>query len=504
MARSSSDNRPPGVPARGSSPGDSRWGAMWLMVVLLCVGCAALLLPTDRPQGIMMWTFAREHQLMYEPLVERWNEELASGLAPADGSPPLQSPFHVRLLGLPALQRRMMSHFMAGTPSSDLMEVERQMAGRTFLGPLDAVGFVDLTDVLRDEGLLEKMPAASFSPWTSRGRIFGLPHDVHPVMLAYRADIFDAAKIDVSSIETWDDLERVARPLMDVDGDGKPDRYLLNMWETQRDHLELLILQAGGSFFDAEERVVIDSPENAMVLAKVVRWCRGPDAIAADAPNFSPAGNKLRADGFVLTGFVPDWMLGIWSREIPSLAGKVRVMPLPAFERGGRRTSVWGGTMLGIPKTAARTPESFRERWSIAKRLYLSKQLATDLWKTGGIITPVREHWSDPVFAEPVAFLGGQRSGLEYIALADHVPSRSSSPFNTQALERVQRALQDLSEDAQAAGNFDEEWLRERAKIHLRRAHDLIQAVVDRNVFLRDDRANATERQTAHTPEALR
>ena len=36
--------------------------------------------------------------------------------------------------------------------------------------------------------------------------------------------------------------------------------------------------------------------------------------------------------------------------EIPSLRGKMALMPLPAWKQGGRRTSVWGGTGLIIAK----------------------------------------------------------------------------------------------------------------------------------------------------------
>ncbi len=91
--------------------------------------------------------------------------------------------------------------------------MERRAVARAFAGPIEAVGFVDLTDRLAKDGLLERINTPSFSPWSSRGRVFGLPHDVHPVMLGYRADIVEAAGIDVSKIETWDDFERIMRPL---------------------------------------------------------------------------------------------------------------------------------------------------------------------------------------------------------------------------------------------------------------------------------------------------
>ena len=93
---------------------------------------------------------------------------------------------------------------------------------------IEDVGFVDLTERLESEGLLETINRPSFAPWTSRGRIYGIPHDVHPMLLCYRADIIEGAGIDMSKIETWEDFARELRPLMhDLDGDGRPDRFLL-------------------------------------------------------------------------------------------------------------------------------------------------------------------------------------------------------------------------------------------------------------------------------------
>lgn len=147
---------------------------------------------------------------MYQPVIAQWNEH---------HSPPV----NLFLLSSNALARRMMSGFLSQTPVADMIEVERSLVGRAFAGPLEDVGFVDLTERIHREGLYDEMNEPSFSPWSSRGHIFGLPHDVHPMMLVYRADIVEAAGIDVSKIETWDDFSRLMRPLMnDLDREGQP------------------------------------------------------------------------------------------------------------------------------------------------------------------------------------------------------------------------------------------------------------------------------------------
>jgi arabinosaccharide transport system substrate-binding protein len=447
----------------------------WLIIGIAVVSTMMLAMkrPAARPEATM-WTFARMHALMYEPLVKEWNAARAPRV-------------ELLQLGLPAIERRMLASFFSGTPCADLMEVERRTVARAFAGPIEAVGFVDLTDRLRQDGLLEKINGPSFSPWSSRGRVFGLPHDVHPVMLGYRADIVEAAGIDVSKIETWDDFERVMRPLQEMDEQGVAKRFALSMWETHGDHLEVLILQAGGTLISEEGEVTIDSEINRKVLMKVSEWCAGPNRIAMDAPNFTASGNQMKVAGKVICAFMPDWMGDVWKHEMPELAGKIKLMPLPAWEKGGRRTSVWGGTMLGIPKAAATSPERFEQLYAFASHLYLSQDVARELYRKGGIITPVKAFWNDPIYDQPDAFFAGQAPGRAYINLAGDVPLRSSSPFNARALDAITSALVRLCEERRA-GKLGEDGTKiaARASELLADAQKQMQRKAERNVFLSD------------------
>jgi arabinosaccharide transport system substrate-binding protein len=307
-------------------------------------------------------------------------------------------------------------------------------------------------------------------------------------MLGYRADIVEAAGIDVTKIQTWDDFVRIMRPLQDAkDATGQPLHYCLSMWETHGDELELLLLQAGGGVIDDEGRVVIDSEINRTVLATISEWCAGSDRIAEDAPNFAASGNQMKISGKVLSAFMPDWMGDVWKHEMPELAGKIKLMPLPAWKPGGSRTSVWGGTMLGIPKAAASDPKRFEQLFAFAKHLYLSQDVARELYRKGGIVTPVKRFWSDPIYDQADPYFCGQAPGRQYISLAPDVPLRSSSPFNTQALARVGDALVKLCEERRQGklGN-DPVAVRSRAGELLKIAHGLAEVQVNRNVFLSD------------------
>jgi len=459
-----------------SSAGEAGVPAGALLVVLMAVvsTVAVLAWPARTAPGRTMWTSARLHYQLYEPIVAEWNQTREPRV-------------NMTLMSLEALERRLLSGFLSGTGCADLLETERRVAARAFTGPLESVGFVDLTDRLKSEGLYEQINAASFSPWTSRGRIFGLPHDVHPVMLGYRADLVEAAGIDVSQIETWDDFVRLMLPLMaERDGDGKPKRYILNLWETQGETIEALILQAGGTFFDEQGRPTLASARNAATIAQIVAWTNGPNRIAAEARDFSASGNRLKLEGYVIASVMPDWMCNIWKNEIPQLKGKVKLMPMPAWEKGGRRTSVWGGTMLGISKTAP----DFEELWAFAKNLYLSPEMARALYREGDIVTPVKSLWNDPIYDEPDAYFSGQAKGRMYIDLAPSVPLRASSPYNSIAILAVQDAVVALGIYARQSGKFTVAELEPEALAALAPAQKRLEQLLDRNVFLRESAAN--------------
>ena len=449
--------------ARGLSIG------LWVMIALMAISSAALFRGSSgTDDAVTLWVFSPTHQGLYRPMLERAGSEI-------------DRPLDMRLMSVPAIERKMMSGFFAGLPTADLIECERSIVGRVFTGPPESIGFLDLTDRLREEGLLDQINGPSFGPWSSRGRIYGLPHDVHPVMLGYRADLVEAAGIDLSTVETWDDYFQALAPLMaDSDADGQPDHWPLAVWPTQLDNVELLMLQGDGRFFDDAGLPVIDSARNAELLAEIVSWCVGPGRVTADVEDFTANGHQQRMDGFAIGYLCPDWMCAIWKENLPPEAsGKFKLMPLPAFEKGGRRTSVRGGTMLGLPRDS----EKIEDAWAYAKLLYTSPQAARDLYTSTDIITPVSALWGDPIFDEPDPFFAGQRKGRMFIDLAPDVPVRTSSPYNKQAVQQVRDAAVSLEKYARDNNAYEAGSLIAEAARLLGAAQAQIKRDMARNAF---------------------
>ncbi|MGF1452087.1 MAG: extracellular solute-binding protein [Opitutales bacterium] len=443
-----------------------------IVAVLAFVSSLSLLLiDSADPPGMDFWLFARPHHKSYLPVVAEWNETRQN---PED---------RVNMLVIHEIpmERRLISGFVADTPVPDIAEVMTGMAGKFFAGPLEAVGFLDLTERLKEEGLMERINAPSFSPWMTRERVFGIPHDVHPVLLTYRADIVEAAGIDVSEIQTWDDFERVMAPLQkDEDGDGYPDRYVLNVGTSGSFVPELLMRQATGSLFLPDGRPQFATREHAEVAARIVTWLAGPNRMATLARAFDASGNAMYLEGDVLTAFMPDWLAGVFTRDLAGLGGKMKVMPLPAFEPGGRRTSVLGGTMIGIPKDTE-NPEA---AWEFAKQLYTSKRVAEDLWNEARIISPIKAFWDDPMYAQPDPYFSGQPLGERFIEQAPHVPTRISSPYSSMAMIEINAAIDRTVRWAETNDVWDREALVPVVLEQLEAGQAKVWRRMQQNVFL--------------------
>jgi arabinosaccharide transport system substrate-binding protein len=327
---------------------------------------------------------------------------------------------------------------------------------------------------------MDEINEPSFGPWTSRGRIFNLPHDVHPVLLAYRADIVEEAGIDISQIETWEDYFLTMKPLMaDNDGDGRPDRYLLNIWDTKGFMLPL-IQQAGGQLFDEQGNATFDSPINIKTMATIITWVAGPNRIGMEMNSSTASDYQIMLSGAIVGFFMPDWLIGNLQQKVPQLAGKLKVMPLPAWEPGGRRTTVMGGSGLGFPKASP----NFEIAWELGKSLYLSEELAINLFKTASIITPVKRFWNNPIYDRPDPYFSEQAIGRMLIEQAPHVPKRTSSPYNDLASKYLINAAGNIKQYAIRNNKFTVEELLPETTRQMKEAQKHVETQMYRNVFL--------------------
>ena len=369
-----------------------------------------------------------------------------------------------------ALRTRLQAAFATGGEVPDVVEMP-QYASYFLRGPTKDVGLLDLTDWVAANKLQERMVASRFSMWQRRGVVFGLPHDVHPTMLAYRADIVeDELKIDVSKIKTWDDFVAMARPIVTA------NRFALELSNSGSYWLSMLLMQRGIGLFNADGEVTFDSEATTDVVVWYLQQLHGPQKIAYDLGTSQPLWRGMR-DGVVLFYFTPDWRTRSIEQYAPDLKGKMKLMPLPAWTPGGIRTSTWGASGIGATK-GSRNPELAKK---LMEFLYVEQSDQGKGWMELHILPPVIEAWKLPIFDTPFPFYSNQPIMRMYANLAPDVPPAYASPYTPKAEDKLNEAFLNCSDYYQAHG---EQGLREFVRAEFKRQADDVRAVIARNVLM--------------------
>lgn len=395
--------------------------APFIILCLTIVSGAFLLVcsfvdPVRRVKGdVCMWTFARQHYVAYEKARPAFERKYGVKLD-------LQS------VHGDAVTWRLRAAYWADLDLPDAVEVEISRAAGFFRGPADDILFLDLTELLtrpdaedpHRRPLMDRIVKTRLMPYMHRGRYYGLPHDVHPVMLAYRADLFEQLAIDPNRLETWDEFIREGRRVTD-----HKDRYMINLEKSSGSSVEILLFQRGGGYFDADGRLTLDNEIAVETITWFAPLVKGPGRIAASPGMFGQSFANAVQDGYTLCSFCPDWMTWSFQNDIPQMSGKMKLMPLPAVKKGGRRTSTWGGTMLGITRRC-RDKEL---AWKLARHMYMDPNDLGERFRELNILPPFKDAWSHPAFHEKRPYWSGQAIGTEYIRLADQVPPQYTSPF---------------------------------------------------------------------------
>lgn len=487
-----------------------------ILIIALGLGAHQLVIALsgvvgDKPDLIFA-TFTKEHAATYRPIIQKFEEkhviDADTGEVFALDDPNIEQlraerdlhPVNIQfqVVDQRALQSRLQSALQVGADVPDMVEIMDPTMGIFLKGPLEDVGFVDLTDKVHETGLYNKLVTSRFKKWSSRGRIFALPHDVHPTVLAYRRDIVeDELGIDVSKLDTWDKFVEVGQQVTkDLDGDGVPDRYMIDLPVAEPWGVKVLMRQRGGSLFDENGRVAFDSDAVIDVVTWYVQQVEGPDRISFPAAWGQTLARSM-IDGLCLFYIAPDWRTRQFQMDVPSLEGKMAIMPLPAWEEGGLRTSTWGGTGLAITKQC-KEEGKFDLAWQLAMYIYYDPAELGERFASTNILPPLVEAWDEPEIHQTHWFYK-QKIGEVFAALAPQVPEEQSSPYVTTAEAKLVEAYINALLYYQKLLKTDlgeqeiQTRLRDYAAKELHRTANQVRRTMSRNVFLAVTDENAPQ-----------
>jgi arabinosaccharide transport system substrate-binding protein len=440
-----------------------------LMLCIAVAGSVAMsLAPRASRADLRVWVYADQQAETYRQGVARLPNDHSAEFAPLAGHT-----IEISLIAQRALNVRMMAMLLAGpaaAPPPDVCEVDIGSIAAYLNGPIDDIGLLPLNDFIRRDGLEKGFVASRWAaytcldPRTGRRVIFGLPHDVHPVTLTYRKDLFNAAGLDPSAATTWPQLQAICLRYQSWQrAHGNPDAAAIQIPTSASEVLLAMLLQRHVNLVDDSDNVHLADPLVVSTVCFYARLCAGADRIAIEPTPGAGLWARDVGAGRVAMIVTPDWRIAELKDELPELAGKLRMMPLPRFDPSDAPTSTWGGTMGAIPRRCA-DPE---RAWTLLKYLYCSP--ASLSAQSSPIIPADLQLWGDPSLHRPDPYFGGQAIGSMYIDLAAHLPERIVTPYSILAqaeLTVVLRRAVDLARQDPGADPLQSavaQWLRDGA-----------------------------------------
>jgi multiple sugar transport system substrate-binding protein len=245
---------------------------------------------------------------------------------------------------------------------------------------------------------------------TPDGALVGLPADIGPGTLLYRSDLMARAGLAESDLTgSWESFIAAGRRLKAATG-----TYLLADAADIRDIvLRTEVREGEGIYFDRDGRVLVTSPRfrRAFTLAREARLA-GLDTRAVAWTNEWVAGFR---QGRIATQMMGAWLTGHLKNWLaPDTTGKWRSAPLPGGVPGS-----YGGSFYVIPKRAANKAAA----WQFILFMTNDKDTQLQSLKTLDAFPSLIEAQQDPVFDEPIAFLGGQRARRLWRDIASQVPT---------------------------------------------------------------------------------
>lgn len=191
---------------------------------------------------------------------------------------------------------------------------------------------------------LEDFFAGSAETAFFEGQTVSIPWYVDTRVFFYRADLAEQAGWERFP-ENWEELRAFGEAMTrDINGDGRIDQYAFNLPTRGEQELFTFLRQAGGDLIDDQTlQVLADTPEMAEGLAFYQELFNRGWAPVQSISALGPHQSMARG---VHASFISGpWFVGIIQRELPDLAGRWAVAPMP---RHTRESSFLGGSNLSI------------------------------------------------------------------------------------------------------------------------------------------------------------
>jgi cellobiose transport system substrate-binding protein len=254
--------------------------------------------------------------------------------------------------------------------------------------------FVDLRSLGADDLKKDYLDWVWSQSVAKDGPVLGVPTDVGGLAIAYRKDLFAAAKLptDREAVgklwPTWDKFIEVGKQYKAATGKAFVDNAATSVFYQA-------VNQGAMKFYDADRNLAYDhSPQVKVAFDYTLAAAQA--GITAKLTSFSAGWTAGMAKGDFAVVAAPSWMLGSIRSNAPSTKGKWDIATIP----GGAGN--WGGSYLAIPKNA-KNPQA---AWNYIKEMQSPQSQLTHYVGSGSLPStpavykdPQLTSYKDPFFS---------------------------------------------------------------------------------------------------------
>ncbi|MFG3165025.1 extracellular solute-binding protein [Streptomyces sp. NPDC048232] len=219
----------------------------------------------------------------------------------------------------------------------------------------------DITGLV-SERLRRKLLPQALGLTTFEDRVFAVPLDVEPMVMHYRADLFDRYGLDVA--RTWDEFAEQAATVRRK----APDRRLVLFPTDGMTQFACYAWQAGAQWFDTSEGAWNVSLADATSRRVADYWQRliDRDHVFMNAVESRQSDAQI-GNGLVLTRLSGAWDAGAQMNARPGQKGQWRIAPLPQWDPASPSAGTHGGSTFAVTKDS-RHPEAAMEfiEWQVS------------------------------------------------------------------------------------------------------------------------------------------
>ena len=257
-----------------------------------------------------------------------------------------------------------------------------------------------VTDITQDtEGIQDAFTDDIWSLTTFNDAVYAVPQDLAPMMLFYRADIFDELGLEVP--ETWEEFREVAEQVREKD----PDRHLTTFSTEDPGWFSGLAQQAGAEWWslDGDQWTVAIDDEATGQVADYWGDLVADDLVLGE-PMYTPQWNAQLNNGTLIA-----WPGAVWGPAVlegiaEDTKGKWEMAPLPAWEAGDDQVGFWGGSTTAVTTEADDTAAAAE----FATWLNTDPRAVEALITTSNLYPAATDGQTSPALDEPPSFMPNQ------------------------------------------------------------------------------------------------